>query len=171
MDGDLQNDPEDIPRLLAKLDEGFDVWHQCGAATRQQAEDAYRSHGIAAKIEDFIDDMSAAYGWADMVICRSGALTVSELAAAGLGAILVPYPASVDDHQTLNARYLVNADAAVLIQQKDLTPAALAAEITRCAQNRKLVLSRAVNASELARPDATAELVGACLGQIQEQAA
>ena len=107
--------------------------------------------------------MAAAYGWADMVICRSGALTVAELATVGLGAVLIPFPSAVDDHQTLNARYLVDAGAAVLMPQAELTPAVLAAELEIWAQDRHQVVARASKARKLARPDATDVLADACL--------
>jgi UDP-N-acetylglucosamine--N-acetylmuramyl-(pentapeptide) pyrophosphoryl-undecaprenol N-acetylglucosamine transferase len=164
---------ETVPAAVALLeaDAGVEIWHQSGANTLEQALDAYSANNISARIDAFIDDMNEAYEWADMVVCRSGALTVSEIAAAGLGAILVPYPSAVDDHQTLNARYLVNADAAVLIQQADLTPVVLANEISRCIRDRKLVMERAINARQLARPDATGDLVNVCLEQMQEQQA
>jgi UDP-N-acetylglucosamine--N-acetylmuramyl-(pentapeptide) pyrophosphoryl-undecaprenol N-acetylglucosamine transferase len=164
---------ETVPAALGLLEADIkvDIWHQSGISTQQQALDAYSQQGIKARVDAFIEDMNTAYEWADMVVCRSGALTVSELAAAGLGAILVPYPSAVDDHQTLNARYLVNADAAVIIQQADLTPALLAEELSRCARDRKLVLRRAQNARQLASPEATGDLVNACLEQLQEHQA
>ncbi len=154
-----------VPAAIALLKDGVEVeiWHQSGVATLEKALDAYSEHNINARVDSFIDDMSDAYEWADMVVCRSGALTVSELAAAGLGAVLVPYPSAVDDHQTLNARFMVDARAAVLIQQHDLTPEILATEISECATNRQLVVDRATRARSLARPDATDELVNSCL--------
>ena len=114
-------------------------------------------------MEVFIDDVASAYDWADLVICRAGALTVSELAAAGLAAVLVPYPSAVDDHQTLNAAYLVKAGAAVLVPQPELTAERLAKEIQSCARDRRVVIDRARAAHSLARPNATAELVESCL--------
>jgi len=141
----------------------LDIWHQAGAATLDQARAAYSEAGIEGRVDPFIDDMAEAYGWADMVICRSGALTVSELAAAGLGAILVPYPSAVDDHQTLNAMYLVSEDAAVLMPQDELTAENLAAELSGWAANREEVVARAIRARSLARPEATRELADACL--------
>jgi UDP-N-acetylglucosamine--N-acetylmuramyl-(pentapeptide) pyrophosphoryl-undecaprenol N-acetylglucosamine transferase len=98
-----------------------------------------------------------------MVICRSGALTVAELAAVGLGAVLVPFPAAVDDHQTLNARFLVDAGAAVLVPQTELTPARLATELAAWAGDRSGVVARASRARQLAQPDATDVLASACL--------
>jgi UDP-N-acetylglucosamine--N-acetylmuramyl-(pentapeptide) pyrophosphoryl-undecaprenol N-acetylglucosamine transferase len=107
--------------------------------------------------------MAEAYGWADLVICRSGALTVSELAAAGVGAVLVPFPAAVDDHQTHNARFLVREGAAVLIADRDLTVERLAAELQRLCGGRERLLDMAQSARRLARPDATEALAASCL--------
>jgi UDP-N-acetylglucosamine--N-acetylmuramyl-(pentapeptide) pyrophosphoryl-undecaprenol N-acetylglucosamine transferase len=154
-----------VPAAVALLapELRLDIWHQAGSATLQQAADAYKSSKIVARVDAFIEDMAAAYGWADMVICRSGALTVAELATVGLGAVLVPFPSAVDDHQTLNARYLVDAEAAVMIQQAALTPARLAAELRAWAGDRQEVVARASRARQLARPDATEELADACL--------
>lgn len=137
------------------------VRHQAGERTRPVAEAAYAAAGVAAEIHTFIEDMAAAYAWADLVIARAGALTVAELAAAGVASILVPYPAAVDDHQTCNARYLVDAGAATLLPEATLSAERLAGEIRR--HDRTLVLDRAGRARALARPDATAAIVTACL--------
>ncbi|MCH8929827.1 MAG: undecaprenyldiphospho-muramoylpentapeptide beta-N-acetylglucosaminyltransferase, partial [Proteobacteria bacterium] len=104
------------PLALAQIDGGQrpQVWHQAGARTLDQAKAAYRQHDIDARVEPFIEQMADAYGWADLVVCRAGALTVFELAAAGLAAVLIPFPSAVDDHQNLNANWLVRAGAAVL---------------------------------------------------------
>ncbi len=107
--------------------------------------------------------MAESYGWADLVICRAGALTVSELAGAGVGAILVPFPAAVDDHQTHNARFLVTEGAALLIDDRELTAERLADELAALCAGRGKLLSMAERARLLARPRATAELAGACL--------
>lgn len=154
-----------VPAGLSQVVESYPVavWHQAGEATLAAAQQGYREQGVEARVEAFIDDMASAYAWADIVVCRSGALTVAELAAAGLGALLVPFPAAVDDHQTLNARYLVDAAAAVLIPQPELTPARLASELSQFAADRGRVLQYAERARNLARPDATHDLVDACL--------
>ena len=106
--------------------------------------------------------MAAAYAWADLVICRSGALTVSELASAGAASVLVPYPFAVDDHQTANARYLSDAGAAILCPQKDLTPEALASTLLSV-WRRETLLAMAVKARELAKPEATTLVAEYCL--------
>jgi len=140
-----------------------EIRHQAGESTRPVAEAAYRAAGVNARVETFIGDMAEAYTWADLVLARSGALTVAELAAAGVGAVLVPFPAAVDDHQTRNARYLVEAGAATLLPQPELTAARLAAELRACLDDRSLVLARAERARALARPDATGTIVASCL--------
>lgn len=154
-----------VPAAIAELDAEIDVWHQAGPSTIEQARAAYEQHGVTGRVVEFIEHMDEAYGWADMVVCRSGALTVSELTAAGLGAVLVPFPAAVDDHQTRNGEFLVAEGAAVIIQQADLTPATLAAELRPCINNRELLLQRAENARKLAKPQATADLAEACLAK------
>ncbi len=154
-----------VPAAAALIgaDAQLDIWHQTGEATHADALHAYEQANVQARVDPFIADMAAAYAWADMVVCRSGALTVSELAAAGVGAVLVPYPGSVDDHQTLNARFLADAGAAVLIQQSELTPRRLAEELLTSASDRQLLLERASRARELAPHDAADKVVAACL--------
>jgi UDP-N-acetylglucosamine--N-acetylmuramyl-(pentapeptide) pyrophosphoryl-undecaprenol N-acetylglucosamine transferase len=98
-----------------------EIWHQAGRRDNDRTHTIYKGSGVAARIEPFIDDMAQAYQWADLVLCRAGALTIAELAAAGVASILVPYPFAVDDHQAHNAAYLVEANAAILIRQDDLT--------------------------------------------------
>jgi UDP-N-acetylglucosamine--N-acetylmuramyl-(pentapeptide) pyrophosphoryl-undecaprenol N-acetylglucosamine transferase len=111
-----------VPAAVAQLASRPEVWHQCGMRHLEEAREHYRRAAVEARVEPFIEDMAAAYAWADLVLCRAGALTIAELAAAGVGAILVPYPHAVDDHQTRNAAYLAGADAAVVVQQRELTP-------------------------------------------------
>ena len=113
---------------------------------------------------EFIEDMAEAYEWADLVICRAGALTISELANAGVAAILVPYPHAVDDHQTANAAYLTNVDAAVMIPQEELIPK-LKESITELLKaGRTKLIEMAKAARELSKPNATQEVAEICLG-------
>lgn len=137
------------------------VWHQTGPAQLETTRDAYREFGLGGRVEAFIDAMDGAYAWADLVLYRSGALTVSELAAAGLGALLVPYPHAVDDHQTRNAGFLAGAGAARILPEAGLTPAVLASEV-RSAADRAKLLRWAEAARGLARPEATAVVAGCC---------
>lgn len=140
-----------------------EIRHQAGEATRPVAEAAYRAAGVEACVHPFISDMAEAYGWADLVLARSGALTVAELAAAGVGALLVPFPAAVDDHQTRNAAFLVDAGAATLLPQAELTSERLAAELRAYLDRPELRLDRAERARALAMPQATDTIVGICL--------
>lgn len=108
-----------LPKMLARLPEGQrpSVRHQCGERHAEKCREVYASAGVEASVEPFIGDMAAAYGWADLVVCRAGALTLAELCAAGVGALLVPFPNAVDDHQTRNAESLVERGAARLVPE------------------------------------------------------
>ena len=126
-----------------------DVWHQSGALHDDALVSAYREKNILAKIEPFIEDMAVAYAWADCVVCRAGAMTISELMAAGVASILVPFPFSVDDHQTHNTEQLVQAGAAICIQQRDLSPAVLMQLLADFSQDRPRLLKMAQAARDL----------------------
>lgn len=117
-----------VPEALSQIpvSERPQVRHQAGR-TLELAKDAYARAGIEASVEEFIEDMAGAFTWADLVICRAGASTIAELAAAGCAAVLVPFPAAVDDHQTKNALHLVSAGAARLLPEAELTAQSLAA--------------------------------------------
>lgn len=154
---------ERVPAALAQLSvaERPQVRHQAGR-TLAAAEAAYAEHGVQAEITAFIDDMAQAYAWADVVVCRSGALTVAELAAAGVSALLVPFPHAVDDHQSANAAWLVAAGAARMIRQSELSVERLAAEIRQLCGDRAALLSRAEAARSVAWVDATQRIADAC---------
>jgi len=162
----------DVPRALATLDaaERPVVRHQCGERTIDVAREAYAVAGIEAQIAAYIEDMAAAYAWADLVICRAGALTVAELCAAGLPAVFVPYPAAVDDHQTRNAMPMAEAGAALIIQEEDLTPDSLAAALRAMMTSRNALCRRAEIARTLARPDALRRITELCLEQAEAAA-
>ena len=153
--------PFAIARLAGSIN--VEVRHQSGERWAESARKSYADARVRADVQPFIEDMAEAYAWADLVICRAGALTISELAAAGVGAILVPFPAAVDDHQTHNARYLVNEGAAVLIADRDLTAERLAEELQRLCAGRGKLLAMAERARLLARPHAAEELAESCL--------
>ncbi|MCL4720437.1 MAG: undecaprenyldiphospho-muramoylpentapeptide beta-N-acetylglucosaminyltransferase [Gammaproteobacteria bacterium] len=142
-----------------------EIRHQAGEKTLDMASEAYASAGVEARVTPFIADMAEAYGWADVVLSRSGALTVAELAAAGVAALLVPYPAAVDDHQTRNAASMVDAGAATLLPEPGLTPERLAAELRVLLADREQVLRRSERARSLARPAATEDIVATCLAR------
>lgn len=150
---------ERVPEALAMLpaEARPEVRHQAGARNIEELRANYAAAGVAAECLAFIDDMAAAYAWADVVICRAGASTVAELAAAGVAAALVPYPYAVDDHQTVNARFLADAGAAWLLPQGGLTAEALAAWLGGL--ERSELLARAEKARAQAKPEATARMV------------
>jgi UDP-N-acetylglucosamine--N-acetylmuramyl-(pentapeptide) pyrophosphoryl-undecaprenol N-acetylglucosamine transferase len=144
------------------------VRHQSGRRHLDDTCRIYRELGLQAEVVPFINDMAEAYGWADLVICRAGALTIAELAAAGVAAILVPYPYAVDDHQTYNAAYLAEQGAALVMQQQDLTPATLCKALqelfgTDIRTARATLQVMAQKARQLALPDATQQVAKHCL--------
>jgi len=153
---------EVIPQALGLMPEPArpHVTHQSGAKHLETLLRNYREAGVQADAVGFIDDMATRYGEADLVICRAGALTVSELAAAGVASILVPFPFAVDDHQTHNAAFLADAGAAVLIQQRDLTARSLADLLLGFTRAR--LLEMAERARSLAKPGATDTVANVC---------
>jgi UDP-N-acetylglucosamine--N-acetylmuramyl-(pentapeptide) pyrophosphoryl-undecaprenol N-acetylglucosamine transferase len=160
---------ETLPRALAMLPEASrpEVRHQCGKRHPEATRRHYTEAGVEAELLPFIDDMAAMYEWADLVLCRAGALTVSELAAVGMPALLVPFPYAVDDHQTANGRYLAEAGAAQLLPQAELDAERLA-EVLRgyCAEpekGRAALLAMARQAHKLAKPEATQRVADICL--------
>ena len=155
---------EIVPHAMAVLPE-VEVRHQSGKAMFDAVETSYAKLGEKAKVNAFIDDMSAAYQWADMIICRAGAMTVSEVAAAGLPAILIPLPHAIDDHQTANARYLVDAGAGVLLDQKKLTVEVLAEQIKQMQTRLADMASAALSCAKL---DATTTVADVCIAESRQ---
>ncbi|NKF22929.1 undecaprenyldiphospho-muramoylpentapeptide beta-N-acetylglucosaminyltransferase [Solimonas marina] len=155
---------EFVPKALALLAPECrpQVRHQAGR-TLDIAQQAYRQAGVEGEVTAFIDDMPAAFGWADLVVCRAGASTVAEVSAAGCATVLVPFPFAVDDHQTSNAAYLVDAGAAVLRQERDLDAAGLATLIDELLSDRARLRQMADAARTQAWTDATATIANACL--------
>ncbi|MBK5968230.1 MULTISPECIES: undecaprenyldiphospho-muramoylpentapeptide beta-N-acetylglucosaminyltransferase [Thiorhodovibrio] len=154
-----------VPRALALLPlaQRPEVRHQAGERTLEVAQQAYREAGVQADIQPFVSDMAEAYAWADVMICRAGALTVAEIAAAGLPAIFVPFPFAVDDHQVGNARFLVKAGAARLLLEKDLTAETLAKPLVELLADPGLRLSMAEAARAKAQPEAAGRIADACM--------
>ncbi len=155
---------ETLPKALAMLDPARRpaVCHQAGRGKLEATRAAYREAGVEARVVEFIADMPQALQATDLVICRAGALTVSELAAAGVASVLVPYPYAVDDHQTHNARYLSDAGAAILLPQSELTSERLAGLLASL-DDRGRLLTMARRARERAMPDALTCVVENCL--------
>jgi UDP-N-acetylglucosamine--N-acetylmuramyl-(pentapeptide) pyrophosphoryl-undecaprenol N-acetylglucosamine transferase len=156
---------ESVPAALATLpsERRPRVFHQAGNADLERTRAAYLDAGMDAEVTAFIDDMAAAYDWADLVVCRAGALTVSELAAAGLGAVLVPFPHAVDDHQTRNAQFLADAGGARILPESGLHPASLAAVLEPLLESRPAMLEMANGAFGVGVRDAAEQVAEACL--------
>ena len=152
-----------VPEMLsmANNQQKFDVWHQTGERNYEEALTVYSDLNIEARVNAFIDNMAEAYDWADVVICRAGAMTISELALAGVASILIPYPYAVDDHQTANAGYLVNNDAAILIPQTELSAERLSQELALL--TREKIMKMSVSAQKSAAPDAANKVAELCM--------
>ena len=162
-----------LPAAIGELPVALrpEVLHQTGKHNFEETVQAYRTRGIEADVRPFIDDMASAYGWADLAVCRSGALTVAELAAAGVPSVLVPFPAAVDDHQTRNAQFVVRAGGAKLLPERDLTPVSLAATLRALLEpGRPLLLRMAAAARATAIVDADEKLAAACMQAAGEAA-
>jgi UDP-N-acetylglucosamine--N-acetylmuramyl-(pentapeptide) pyrophosphoryl-undecaprenol N-acetylglucosamine transferase len=156
---------EVMPQALAKIagSDRPEIVHQTGLKNIESAKALYSEAGVDARVEAFIVDMASVYEWADLVICRAGAMTVFELAAAGIASILVPYPHAVDDHQTHNAIYLQQAGAAIIQQQDELSASWLADVISDFSANREKLLDMAVAARKLAIPGSAKTIADVCL--------
>jgi UDP-N-acetylglucosamine--N-acetylmuramyl-(pentapeptide) pyrophosphoryl-undecaprenol N-acetylglucosamine transferase len=156
---------EMVPAALAAMPAAQrpEIWHQCGEKNIEAAGAAYASADVDVRLVPFIDDMAEAYGWADLVVCRAGALTVSELALAGVAAILVPFPFAVDDHQTGNAMFLKNAGAAFVVAQSDLDPVRLTRLLEQTLARPEVLVDMAQRARALARPHAAVEVADVCM--------
>jgi UDP-N-acetylglucosamine--N-acetylmuramyl-(pentapeptide) pyrophosphoryl-undecaprenol N-acetylglucosamine transferase len=159
---------ETVPEAIAEFQrsglamQAVHIKHQTGAAMLSRVDSQYKALGINAETSAFIDDMVSAYQWADLVICRAGAMTVSEVAAMGVPAILIPLPGAIDDHQTANARYLTDAGAGLLLMQNNLNPVTLAEYITK---TLKQLADMSVAAQHCARLDATTVVAEYCIAE------
>lgn len=156
---------ECVPAALAKMeaDQRPEVWHQSGKRHLEITEAAYRDNGIEGTVSAFIDDMNEAYAWADLVLCRSGAMTITELSIAGAGAVLIPFPHAVDDHQTVNAEFLVGAGAGILLPQTEMNADALGGILAELLDDPERLMAMASAARDLAKPGATEDVANHCL--------
>jgi len=152
---------EVVPEAIAELND-VQIKHQTGVAMCEQVNSRYKTLGVDAEVHAFIDDMVSAYQWADMVICRSGAMTVTEIAAMAVPAIFIPLPGAIDDHQTANARYLTDAGAGQILMQKNLNAKSLAEHITQVLGQLD-IMGKA--AKQCARLDATEVVAGCCIAE------
>jgi len=153
---------EIVPQALALLapEQRPSVLHQSGAKQIETLRANYAQAGVAAELTPFIDNTAQAFADADLVICRAGASTVTELAAVGAAALFVPLPIAVDDHQTVNAHFLVDQGAGWLVPQSDLTPRKLADMLLK--MERSTLMNKGLEAKKLQKLDATGQLVAAC---------
>ena len=156
---------ETLPAAVQQLAsaDALQLHHQTGKDDVEKVRAAYLQQGVDARVEAFVEDMAAAYAWADLVVCRSGALTVAELAVVGVASVLVPYPYATDDHQTGNARFLADAGAAILMPQSTLSADRLAGLLADFLQQRDMLREMADRARELALPDAARRVAELCL--------
>lgn len=152
-----------LPAVFGRYGEALEVHHQCGAAHVEATRAAYAASGVRARVEPFIDDMAAAYAWADLAVCRAGALTIAELCAAGVPAILVPFPHAVDDHQTRNAEAMVAVGAAECVAEGEDFAERLDRAFGPLIAARERAVAMAAAARTLARPDAARRIADICL--------
>jgi len=154
---------EAVPKALALISEDVrpSVLHQAGEKNLVELKNNYQASGVRGELVAFIDDMARCYADADLVICRAGAMTISELSAAGLAGLLVPFPHAVDDHQTANARFLSEKGAAILLPQRELTPQKLAALLRSL--DRPALCAMAEKAKALGKPDAARLVADRCV--------
>ena len=148
---------ETVPKALQELSVNLEVWHQTGNAHIESMEKAYNGVSFKTRVAAFIDDIAEAYQWADLVICRAGASTISELAQAGVASILIPYPYAVDDHQTSNAKFLSDNGAAILLPSKQLSVDNLVSIITDLDPSKLEAMSLA--ARKCAKPEALEQVI------------
>ncbi len=158
---------EAAPRLARA---GFEIFHQTGEADRERVEAAYQAVGIPARVVAFERDMPTRYAESDLALCRSGALTVAELAMAGLPALLVPYPHAADDHQSANARAMADAGAAIVLPSRPLAVDDLLRALADLAASPERLVAMGAAAARQARPDAAAQIVEACAAWTAEAA-
>jgi UDP-N-acetylglucosamine--N-acetylmuramyl-(pentapeptide) pyrophosphoryl-undecaprenol N-acetylglucosamine transferase len=154
-----------IPQALAIISSSMqvEVWHQTGTNRREQVLESYQKNNLQAKVDEFIDDIDQAYVWADLIVCRSGAITLAEVAAVGLGSVLVPYPYAVDDHQTANARSYVEAGAARLVSETEMTAEKLAETLLALLGNTQQLMNMACAAKRLAQGNASKRVADECM--------
>jgi UDP-N-acetylglucosamine--N-acetylmuramyl-(pentapeptide) pyrophosphoryl-undecaprenol N-acetylglucosamine transferase len=154
-----------LPLALAELapEQRPEVWHQAGRLGIDEARAAYAAAKVDARIDAFVDDIASAFRWADLVVARAGASTLAELAAVGVGAILVPLPSAIDDHQTMNARHYTARGAGLAVAEKDLTPRSFAKTLLERLGDFGRLVAMAESARKEARLDAADRIASACV--------
>lgn len=160
-----------IPQAVAIISSSIqvEVWHQTGVNRQEATRDSYLANNLDVKVEEFIDDIDQAYAWADLIVCRSGAITLAEIAAVGLGSVLVPYPYAVDDHQTANAQSYVEAGAAELISEAEMSADKLASILSRLLCDSTSLINMACAANKLVRGNASKRVADECMNACECQ--
>ncbi len=151
-----------VPQAISLISSPVTIYHQTGVAMQADVAAHYAKLNVKATVQAFIDDMASAYAWADLIICRAGAMTVSEVSAMGLSAIFIPLPSAIDDHQTYNAHYLTQVNAAILLKQADLTVQTLVESIQLLCEN---LPQRRALAQSFAYLDATSDVAKFCIAE------
>lgn len=141
----------------------IDVWHQAGAKKYESVLWSYKQHDLSAHVDEFIEDMAKAYCWADLIVCRSGAITLAELAAVGLGSVLVPYPYAVDDHQTANAHSFVKEGASCLLPESEMNAEKMASLLLNLLSDEPRLINMANAAKKLGQTDASKRVADECM--------
>ena len=154
-----------LPKILASMSKitNLEVIHQAGEKTIDIARDEYQKYALKVKVVSYIQEMADVYNWADLVICRSGAMCVSELSAVGLPAIFIPYPSAVDNHQVANAMPLVEAGAAIIVREQEFEEKYFLKILTNWLRDRSLLIERAVKAQSFAKPHALDQITELCI--------
>lgn len=151
-----------LPKHFAKQNALVNVWHQTGRGRAEEVTKDYSELNIGAKVSEFIDDMAAAYAWADLLVCRAGAMTVAECCASGKPALLIPYPFSAGDHQDRNAEFMAQQGAAKIISNDHLTSASSLSELTELLEDKAQLEKMGQRALALHKPNALQDVVSVC---------
>ena len=153
-----------LPDAISLLDPAIrpEIRHQTGKGRSDEVIEDYQKYGFEVDVREYLDDIAGSYAWADLIICRAGAMTVAEITTAGLPALIVPYPYSAGDHQVFNAQYLVENNAADLLLHQDLSSESLAAKLSRLLTDQQLLAQMSANSLALAKTDATEKAVKVC---------
>ncbi len=151
-----------LPDRFAQCDSEIEIWHQCGRGKADAVEAQYQKNSQPARVSEFIEDMAAAYAWADVLICRAGAMTIAECSAAGKPAVFVPFPYSAGDHQTINAQAMVNAGAGIMLANERLAQTSSSAELNTFFADLSVLNSMSVAAAKLHKPKALDDVVAVC---------
>jgi UDP-N-acetylglucosamine--N-acetylmuramyl-(pentapeptide) pyrophosphoryl-undecaprenol N-acetylglucosamine transferase len=152
-----------LPGVFKQVsDSQVSIWHQSGRGRADQVESSYADNGVRAKVTEFIDDMAAAYAWADLLVCRAGAMTIAECCAAAKPALLVPYPFSAGDHQDFNAQTLVNVGAAEVFANKEISSSDFQAALARLVSDKATLKSMGQRAYSLHKPSALDDVADVC---------